>query len=517
MSGLVSSQFRLLSNYNLLSSGTLIAAIVILILTYWGNNIKNFLVSYSKLIKAAQAFPGPPALPLIGNGLLFTGHGDEFLNTFFRLQKQNHDTYRLWLGPELIIVITNPKDYEIALGSSKVIEKAFFYDLMEPAIIDGIINGKGPKMRARRKMIIPIVNGKQLSEYILSFNFHSRRSVELLTKKSGIGEFDVFHDMELCVLDVIYETLFGMEGTAQTNGDAFLARLIEDGLNCFWERVLKVWLYPEFIFHLTKTGKIWINSIETGSRIVNKIITDKIKIYEAIERGEKNVEGCKPSILDSVVENAVKTKSMTVDEIRYDLVSLFLGSQDTIHGLISFALVMIAMHPDVQDKVREEILDVVGENSDVCDEHVSKLTYIDMVIKETIRLFSVGPINARRVTEDMEIENYTVPKGSTLLIFIIGTHRSEKYWTQPEKFIPERFLPENSKDRHPYAFVPFSGGLRGCPGYKFGVVALKVMIVHFIRNYQFSTTMKLEKMKLKAHIATRSVDGYKLSIKKITP
>ncbi|XP_057334128.1 cytochrome P450 4C1-like [Microplitis mediator] len=517
MSGLVSSEFRLLSNYNLFSSGTLIAAIVILILAYWGSDIKNFLVTYHKLKKAAKAFPGPPTLPLIGNGLAFTGPTDEFLNIFVQIKKNYSDTFRLWFGPQLVIFITNPKDYEVALGSSKVVEKAFFYDMLEPAMIDSLINGKGPKIRARRKMVIPIINGKQLSEYILSFNFHSRRSVELLTKKSGIGEFDVFHDMELCILDMVYETLFGVEGTAQTNGDALIASLIEKGLNCFWERIFKFWLYPEFTFHLTKIGKIWLDSIEKGTRILNKIITDKIKIYEAIERGEKNVEGCKASILDSIVENSVKTNSMTVDEIRYDLVALFTGFHDTIHGLISFALVMIAMHPDVQDKVREEILDVVGANSDVYEEQVGKLTYIDMVIKETLRLFPVGPFIARRVTEDMDIENHTVPKGATLAIFAFGTHRSEKYWTQPEKFIPERFLPENSKDRHPYAFIPFSGGLRGCPGNKFGTVALKVVIVHMIRNYQLSTTMKLETMKLRTHIATRSVDGYKLSIKKITP
>lgn len=59
-------------------------------------------------------------------------------------------------------------------------------------------------MRARRKMVIPIINGKQLSNYIHSYNLHSRRCVELLTKKANTGEFDVYYDMELCLLDIIY-------------------------------------------------------------------------------------------------------------------------------------------------------------------------------------------------------------------------------------------------------------------------------------------------------------------------
>ncbi|XP_057334127.1 cytochrome P450 4C1-like [Microplitis mediator] len=507
--------FRILLTSNLLSSEILIAVIFILILTYLWSDIKNYLVAYGKLVKAAKSFPGPPTLPLIGNALIFAGHRDEILNKLMKLGKTNPDTFRVWLGPVLAIVITNPKDYEIVLSSPKIIEKAFFYNLMEPIAINSLINGKGPKMRARRKMIIPIINGKQLSSYIQSFNFHTRRCVKLLTKREGNGEFDVFNDMELCISDIIYETLFGIEGTAQINGDASIAQIIENAINILWERILKIWLHPSFIFHMTKNGKVWRESDILLREYLNKIITDKQRIYEALEKGEENIERPKPSILDSVIETAVRTKSISVDEIRYDMIASFVGSNDTIHGVISFALLMIAMHPDVQEKVREEILDVVGADSDVCEEHISKLIYMEMVIKETIRLFPVGPLIARSVTEDIDIENYTVPKGSTLAILACVTHRSEKYWTEPEKFIPERFLPENSKDRHPYAFIPFSGGLRGCPGYKFGLACLKVLIVHFVRNYQFSTTMKLETMKLKTHISVRSASGYRMSIKKI--
>ncbi|KAK0159310.1 hypothetical protein PV328_010200 [Microctonus aethiopoides] len=81
------------------------------------------------------------------------------------------------------------------------------------------------------------------------------------------------------------------------------------------------------------------------------------------------------------------------------------------------------------------------------------------------------------------------------------THRSMEYWDEPEKFIPERFLPENSRNRHPYAYLPFSAGSRRCAGTKFAKACLKVMIVHCIRNYQFKTTMTLESIKLKTHIS----------------
>ncbi|KAK0071058.1 hypothetical protein PV325_013592 [Microctonus aethiopoides] len=140
-----------------------------------------------------------------------------------------------------------------------------------------------------------------------------------------------------------------------------------------------------------------------------------------------------------------------------------------------------------------------------------------MVIKEVIRLFPIGPFLPREVTDDLKLDEYTLPKGATVIITPFLAHRLEEYWDKPNSFIPERFLPENSKDRHPFAFIPFSGGPRSCPGSKFGMACLKIMIVHFIRKYQLSTTMEFDKIKLKTHISVRSIDGYKVSMKKIYP
>lgn len=88
-----------------------------------------------------------------------------------------------------------------------------------------------------------------------------------------------------------------------------------------------------------------------------------------------------------------------------------------------------------------------------------------MVIKESLRLFPIGPTIMREVIHDIKLKNdIVIPKGAGVMVVMYRTHRLTKYWTEPEKFIPERFLPELCEKRHPFAYVPFSFGPRSCIG-----------------------------------------------------
>lgn len=109
----------------------------------------------------------------------------------------------------------------------------------------------------------------------------------------------------------------------------------------------------------------------------------------------------------------------------------------------------------------------------------------------------------------------TVPANCSVFMLPFALHRSPKYWDKPEVFNPDRFSPENSKNRHPYTFLPFSGGIRSCPGRKFANYPLKIMIAYLLRSYSLSTTATLKGLRLHSHISVRSPDGYPISIKKL--
>lgn len=150
---------------------------------------------------------------------------------------------------------------------------------------------------------------------------------------------------------------------------------------------------------------------------------------------------------------------------------------------------MLAMHPEHQEKVYDEICSIFSNNSsrDVTAEDLSKFEFTDRFIKETMRLLPTVPFLTRHAKGDLKLSssfnpnflvctilieklycftaNYLVPHGSELTVGIYHTHHNKEIWgPNADKFNPDNFLPENIKNKHPYAFIPFSAGARNCIG-----------------------------------------------------
>lgn len=125
---------------------------------------------------------------------------------------------------------------------------------------------------------------------------------------------------------------------------------------------------------------------------------------------------------------------------------------------------MLSIYPTYQQKLFAELNSVCSSpDSDVTFETISQLPYMEMVIKEVMRLFPIGPIIARNCLADTAISNCTIPGGSFIIMSIYDVHRNPKYWGEhPNDFDPDNFLPERVAGRHPYAYLPFSGGMRNC-------------------------------------------------------
>ncbi|XP_065885834.1 cytochrome P450 4B1-like [Dysidea avara] len=151
-----------------------------------------------------------------------------------------------------------------------------------------------------------------------------------------------------------------------------------------------------------------------------------------------------------------------------------------IKQALGYTLYCLAMYKKHQELCRKEIREMLAgrDTDDTTWEDVSKLSYITMCIKESLRLYSPIPLASKLLANDCKMNGCRIPKGAMVFIGIHTIHHDSLVWDDPEKFDPLRFTTENSKKMDPFAFLPFYAGTRNCMGQQFAMVQMKIAIAN---------------------------------------
>ncbi|RLU26742.1 hypothetical protein DMN91_000539 [Ooceraea biroi] len=150
---------------------------------------------------------------------------------------------------------------------------------------------------------------------------------------------------------------------------------------------------------------------------------------------------------------------------------------------MTFAILLLAEHKDVQDCVRTEVNAVMEKNGGkLTVTALQNLSYLERCLKETMRLYPSVLLITRTLVEDVMLKSYLVPAGVELYIDILSLHKNPEFWPNPEVFDPDRFLPELVQNRHPFVYIPFSAGSRNCIGQRFAMMELKTVIGTLVHN-----------------------------------
>lgn len=206
--------------------------------------------------------------------------------------------------------------------------------------------------------------------------------------------------------------------------------------------------------------------------------------------------------------------ALSLSDIQEEVDTFMFEGHDTTASAITWCLYLLGRHPDVQQRVYDEICDVLGDKRFASMDDLKNLQYLEQVTKEALRIYPSVTIFGRVTSEDCKLDGYSISKGSQIFVLPFSLHRNPDVWVDPLKFDPDRFSKENSAGRHPYAFLPFSAGPRNCIGQKFAQMEEKVILAHFLRRYKITSIDAEEDLKLKGDGILRPVAPLNFSYKK---
>ncbi|CAE1295567.1 Cytochrome P450 3A12,Cytochrome P450 3A4,Cytochrome P450 3A40,Cytochrome P450 3A11,Cytochrome P450 3A27,Lithocholate 6-beta-hydroxylase,Cytochrome P450 3A7,Cytochrome P450 3A19,Cytochrome P450 3A21,Cytochrome P450 3A13,Thromboxane-A synthase [Acanthosepion pharaonis] len=185
-------------------------------------------------------------------------------------------------------------------------------------------------------------------------------------------------------------------------------------------------------------------------------------------------------------------RGLTDLEIIAQCMVIFIAGFETTAGTLSYFAHSIAMNPDVQEKLYQEIEEKLGQESPNYD-NVQKLTYLDMCMAETLRMYPIATVLSRESKEDCIVKGMKIPKDTAVLFPIMCLHYDPRYWTEPEKFDPEHFSEENKAKQIPFTYLPFGGGPRICAGMRLADLEFKMAVVQMLRKFRLVVCDKTEK------------------------
>lgn len=228
----------------------------------------------------------------------------------------------------------------------------------------------------------------------------------------------------------------------------------------------------------------------------------------------------KDNRLDLSAENG--EEPLSFNEFVAQCFVFFIAGFETSSILMTFILYELAKHPNVQEKLRREIKNVLIRNDGALTyDCLSELSYLDCVVNEVLRLYP-PLINLQRVvTKDYKVPDteYLLKKGDFLIVPLYSIQRDPQYFPNPSEFIPERFNDENIGDIKPFTFLPFGDGPRVCVGQRFGMMEIRVGLVTLLKQYKFTVSDKMPKeLLISPYSGTlMPAEGMWLNVEKIKP
>lgn len=411
----------------------------------------------------------PPSPP----GRFLTGHLSEFqsdrLAFMTRCVRECGDVTAVRLGTRRIFLVNHPHAIEeVLLTKSRQFIKHFALRLNPLVLGKGLLTSEGDFWLRQRRLIQPAFMRGRVAAYGPAMVAAAER---ILAEWTPGETRDVADEMMRITLDIAAQTLFG--------GDVHdAARKVRDALQFMQESFL--WRFNRLV-----PVPIWLPTPHNlrARRTVRRL--DEI-IYGFIR--QRRQSGQEHGDLLSILLHARDEddgQGMTDQQVRDEAMTLFLAGHETTALALGWTWYLLATHPEAEERLCAELREVLGSRTPTVDD-LPRLRYTEAVVTESMRILPPVYAIGREALDDCEIGGFRVPRKTTILMSQWVVQRDPRWFAEPEKFQPERWLDDLSHRLPKYAYFPFGGGPRLCVGNIFAMMESVLVLATIAQRFRFT-------------------------------
>uniref|UniRef100_A0AAR5QGA6 Cytochrome P450 n=1 Tax=Dendroctonus ponderosae TaxID=77166 RepID=A0AAR5QGA6_DENPD len=469
--------------------------IVTLVLMWFITHLHNI---YNHL----KEFPAPPIVPVLGH--VFDYVDPKKALSILTNNLVNHGgVIRQYIGPRKPSLATANRDFlQFLCRHSKYIGKAKYYRYLKPWLGEGLLTSDGHQWLSRRKALTSsFTQSGVLRNFVGVFEEKSDQLIKEINDLSS-DKANVHLIMKRFTLDVFCETAMRVSLSSLANSaDSNYAISIESVCEVIQNRMTSFMKNFDFFFQFSSDCTREKKNLAVIDGMLHKIIKAKHQERRQIGNAKERKD-----MLDLMMEVDIEGKTLSSSELRAHVNSFTFAGYDTTSSAMSLVLYEIAENPSIQEKLLEEQMQIFSgklNNASVTYEILHKMAYLDMVIKETLRLHTIVPCIGKRATKDLQYGN--LPE------LIHAFHHNPNYFPEPDKFNPERFADETKID--PFAYIPFGVKPRQCLGKEFAMLEMKCALSKIIRNFQVVKVPDFQ-LDLRTKLVLFSANGIWVGFKK---
>ncbi len=378
------------------------------------------------------------------------------------------DIAHLTAGGEHLVVLNHPQMVkDVLVTNQRNFKKGRGLERARKLLGDGLLTSEDPTHLRQRRLIQPAFHKERIASYAAAMTECADR---LRHRWRDGATLDIAEEMTRLTLGIVGRTLFDADVEAQARD---VGRALTEVMNSFWTTMLP------FADLLEKLPIPALTRARAARARLDRTIYDLI----AERRRNPGDRGDLLSMLLMAQDEEQGGRGMTDEQVRDESMTIFLAGHETTANALSWTWYLVSGAPEVEERLHEEIDRVLGGRLPTVAD-LPKLTVVEQVITESMRLYPPAWIIGRRAIDAYQVGQYVLPPRTIVLVSPWVTQRDARFFPNPDRFDPARWTPAFRQSLPQFAYFPFGGGARRCIGEAFAWTELMLVTAALAQHWK---------------------------------